>query len=61
MKQRALYGVYVRQGRWIFGAKFHPYKWIVGIQLAFFNDGDRLMTVHFGPIEFAIWRKAATT
>ncbi len=57
MKQRALTGVWLAQGRWTFGAKIQLLRWVIGVQLWTFKDGALLITVHFGPLEFALGRK----
>ncbi len=59
MKHVALCGVWLAQGRWSFGAKIAPLRWIDGVQVFNFKDGARLITVHFGPLEFALGRKVA--
>ncbi len=49
-------GVWITRGRWKFGGKISPRRWIIGVQLWNFKDGTQLVTVHFGPLELALGR-----
>jgi len=51
-------GVWLKHGPWSFGGKIQPLRWVIGVQIWKFKDGALLITVHFGPFELALGKKA---